>query len=87
MKTNNIKVTDITARPAQAAGASKVINISKVADTSAELKKIKAKLKVLMERMEDLEDIYTAEKVMEQVRSGKMKTYTQEEIEKKHGIK
>ena len=41
---------------------------------------------LLEEHLEDLEDIYLSEKVLQDIRSGKEKTYTTEEVCKELGL-
>lgn len=41
---------------------------------------------LLEEHLEDLEDIYLSEKVLQDIRSGKEKTYTIEEVCKELGL-
>ena len=41
---------------------------------------------LLEEYLEDLEDVYLSEKVLEDIRSGKTKTYPAEEVYKELGI-
>lgn len=43
-------------------------------------------IKALEEYLEDLEDLYLAEKIMEGVRAGKIKVYSSEEVEKRLGL-
>ena len=40
----------------------------------------------ITEYMEDLEDYYLAERVSEEVRTGKQKTYSHEEMMKRYGV-
>ena len=40
----------------------------------------------LMEHMDDLEDAYLAEKVLERIQKGEERTYTLEEVEKELGL-
>jgi len=40
----------------------------------------------ILEYLDDLEDIYLAQKRLEDIRSGKSKTYTLEEVEKELGL-
>lgn len=40
----------------------------------------------IMKHLDDLEDIYLAERELEQVRSGKSKTYSAEEVAKELGL-
>lgn len=43
-------------------------------------------LNLLQEYLDDLEDIYLSEKVLEDIRSGKEKTYPAEEVFKEAGL-
>ena len=40
----------------------------------------------IVEHLDDLEDIYMAEKVLEDIRAGREKTYTMEEVERELGL-
>lgn len=42
--------------------------------------------KAIENELDDLEDIYLAEKRLEDIRSGKSRTYTLEEVEKELGL-
>jgi RHH-type rel operon transcriptional repressor/antitoxin RelB len=42
--------------------------------------------KAILERIEDLEDVTRAEAIMKEVESGKMKTYTLEEVSRDLGL-
>ena len=39
-----------------------------------------------MRHLDDLEDIYLAEKVLERIRTGKERTYTIDEVERELGL-
>lgn len=43
-------------------------------------------LKALEEYLEDIEDIYLAEKILEGVRAGRIKVHSSEEVEKRLGL-
>jgi len=40
----------------------------------------------VIEYMEDLEDVYLAEKVLEEIKSGKQRTYSAQEVYKELGL-
>lgn len=40
----------------------------------------------ILEHLDDLEDIYLAEKTLEEVRHGKMKTYSLDDVERDLGL-
>jgi len=40
----------------------------------------------ILQHLEDLEDLYLAEKALEDIRAGRSKTYTLEEVMKEYGL-
>lgn len=56
-----------------------------LADKTGRTKSFYAR-EAILKHLDDLEDIYLAERELEQVRSGKSKTYSAEEVAKELGL-